>query len=578
MQKVWRVATKAPQSFFDTYPEIDEVVAQLLYIRGIRDPESIELFLTPEYSEHVYDPFLFRDMRKAIARIWDAVDAGEKILLYGDYDADGVCSTAMMADFLKNIGHDNLEIILPHRSKDGYGLNEKTVPKVLALKPDLVITLDCGSTSVFEIATITETGTDVIVVDHHHEPEELPECYALLNCSFASEKYPTKTLCAGGMAYKVIQGLVQHAQDTRATWDKPEGMEKWYLDLAAIATVADMMPLLGENRVLVKYGLMVLNKTRRPGLQALYDVAGLRKGAIDEYHLGFVLGPRINAAGRINHSLGAFELLMETDNEKAMEQARSLQEDNANRQKITREYVAIAKEQVQDQLAQNAPLLAVFGEDWNVGLVGLVAGRLLEAYQRPVIVMSTVDGVTKGSGRSTKGFHMTEGLEAVSDMLTHFGGHAQACGFTLSTDINRDDFVEAFRAQASKALHNSIPEPELAIDMELEIGQIDWKLFEALEDFKPFGQDAPKPVFVSKNVLVQAHQTVGSENKHLRLTVADAMTSVSRKAIAFNFGNLASELDYGSMADMVYTIDVNEWNGSRELQLKVMDIKKNNSK
>ncbi|MGB0757078.1 MAG: single-stranded-DNA-specific exonuclease RecJ [Patescibacteria group bacterium] len=578
MEHQWTLQPKAPADFFEQHPEVDNIILQLLYNRCITEPEAIETFLKPDYYRDVYDPFLFRAMRKVVDRIWDAIDNGENILLYGDYDADGVCSTGIMAHFLYQHGiKDRVSVILPHRSTEGYGLSSKTVPKVLAAKPDLVITLDCGSTNVAEIKEIQDSGADVIVVDHHHEPEEVPRAFAILNCAFTNETYPTKNLAAGGMAFKVVQALTMHAQETRESWDQPDGSEKWYLDLAAIATVADMVPLIGENRTLVSYGLKVLNKTRRLGLRELITRAGVELGKLTERHIGFVIGPRINSAGRIRHSMDALDLVLTDDLVDAAEKADGLQSDNSERQAMTQDYYKQAKEQVLPQVEKEEKILFAYNPDWNIGLIGLVAGRLLEEYKRPIVVMAEVEGVLKASGRSIKSFHITEALEDNSDLFSQFGGHAQACGFTAAEGVTIDQIKERLRTRAIELVTEEDLVPELKIDVELPLSHISWDLYFVLEQFAPFGQEAPKPVFASKGVMVQAVEPVGTSNQHARIVVTDDK-GVSRKTIGFGFGDWKDKLSYGDFIDIVYDVDVNEWNGSRELQLKLISIKSSEQK
>ena len=388
-EKRWQIKPLAPAAWLKQFPEINPLILQLLYNRHLTTQEQIDRFLSPDYSRDVFDPFLFQDMAKAVERIWQALRQKEKIIIFGDYDADGVCASAALADFFQQLGAEP-EVIIPHRSQEGYGLNKLAVEKILRAKPQLVITLDCGSTNVAEVKKLQQNKIDVIIIDHHHEPEELPQSFSLLNCAFSSESYPSKDLAAGGMVYKLIQGLVQYGQKNKQPIKLAAGTEKWYLDLVALATVADMVPLLGENRTLVKFGLLVLNKTKRPGLQALINLTGLELGKINERHLGYVIGPRINAAGRMRHAQKALELLLATDADSAWQLAKALQEDNSFRQKTTDQYLSVARQQVLEQVEQGNKILFAFSPEWNLGLVGLVAGKLMEEFHRPVMVMGEI--------------------------------------------------------------------------------------------------------------------------------------------------------------------------------------------
>jgi single-stranded-DNA-specific exonuclease len=345
------------------------------------------------------------------------------------------------------------------------------------------------------------------------------------------------------------------------------------LDLVSIATVADMVPLLGENRSLVKYGLLVLNKTKREGLKSLINLTGLKFGKINERHLGFVIGPRINAAGRMQHARGAFDLLMAKDKNKAQELSLLLQEDNSLRQKTTEDYLNQAKVLLEDQIKDKKKILFLYKPEWNLGLVGLVAGKILEEYNRPVLIMSEVDGQIKGSGRSVKGFHITEALEQVKEFLNRYGGHAGACGFTLKDK----KYLTSFQDKLIKIAENKIAEekfvPTLYIDSLIKLKEVDWKLFEDLEKFSPYGQDVPVPRFLSEKLEVVNIEGVGLEQKHLRIFVKDEKGTL-RKTIAFGFGNdWRDKIKLGDYLDLVYEVDVNEWNGNRELQLKVIDLK-----
>lgn len=570
-EKKWQVAPKAEPEWFDNFPELNNNILQLLYNRGLKTESEIENFLNPEYSETVYDPFLFRDMKKAVERIWQAIDKSEKVVIFGDYDADGVCSSVMLADFFKNAGLE-LEVIIPHRSQDGYGLNARAVEKIIKINPKLLITLDCGSTNVAEVEQLSAAFVDVIIVDHHHELEETPKPFALLNCSFAKETYPTKNLAAGGMTYKLIQALSSFGREKNKL-NVVEGWEKWYLDLAAVATVADMVPLRGENRTLVKYGLLVLNKTNRPGLKAIINLTGLKPGRVNERHLGFVIGPRINAAGRMKHALKAFDLLSTNSVRQADDLSRMIQEDNNERQKTTDSYLIKAKKDLVGQIKKNKNIVFVFNPKWNLGLVGLVAGRLLEEFGLPVLVMSEVDGKIKGSGRSIPTFNITEALEMVGDLLERFGGHSQACGFTLKNKKDLPVFNERLSDIAARDVSPDDLQPILEIDAEVELQQMDWNFYEFLEKFSPFGHQMPVPKFVSRDLEIVNIETVGIDNKHLRIYVKDKQ-GITKKAIAFGFGPLwLDKLIVGAKIDLVYEVDVNEWNGNRELQYKVVDLK-----
>ncbi len=573
MSKRWEVKPSAPHEWLGQFPNHNTIILQLLYNRGLETHEAIELFLSPDYTKHVYDPFLFRDMQKAVERIWSAIDTQETIVVYGDYDADGVCSSTIMTDFLQQHGA-TVHVVLPHRTKEGYGLNAKTIPHILAHKPTLVITVDCGTTNVHEVTKLREAGADTIIIDHHHEPAEKPDAYALLNCAFANETYPTKNLAAVGMAFKVIQGLMHYAQNNRPDWKQSEGVEKWYLDLVAIATVADCVPLLGENRVLVKYGLMVLNKTKRPGLQALLHIAGVKPNEVTERHIGFALAPRINAAGRMEHAYQAFELLTTPTYTEAQTKVQQIQHYNTTRQSVTAEYVKSAEAQAQQQVADGAMITCAYEPDWNIGIAGLVASRLVEKFNRPSLVMTDYEDTIKGSGRSIAGFNITTALDAAKDSLKQYGGHEQACGFTLTNKAAMQSFQQAMQEYAAAHITEAMLDPILSIDAAIPLHSINWELLEYVEQFAPFGEQAPKPRFVTRDVHIQSLRTVGTSGQHLKLSITDK-NGTALQAIAFGFGKeWGSVLTFGDVIDIVYELEINEWNGNRDIQLFIQDLQK----
>ncbi len=568
--KQWQIREKYPAEFAEKFPEFHPIIRQLLYNRGIDTQAKVDEFLQPDYSQDLHDPFLFKDMKKAVERIWQAVDKGEQVVVYGDYDADGVCSTALLVSFLQAVGIEP-SVYIPHRELEGYGLNMKVVDQLIAENKNLIITVDCGTANHQEIAKLQSAGIDVIVIDHHHVEEELP-AFAFLNCANSNDNYPFSKLAAVGMVFKVVQALFKQARQDGRKLNIKEGQEKWWLDLVAIATVTDVMPLVGENHTLVKYGLIVLNKTRRLGLRALLEVAGVELGKIDTWQIGFIIGPRLNAAGRMDHANVAYALLMASSEQEARQYALSLQESNIKRQSLTDQFVRQAKEMVKDQLERGDKLLAVFNPKWDLGVVGLIAGRLTEEFHRPSIVITESQGKIKGSGRSIPAFDIIAAVEKSSDFLERFGGHKQACGFTIAGSKEMDNFITALKKEAA-AISEEELKPHLFIDAEVPLHEISWELYSELEKFAPFGQGNPQPKFLTRNLQVIGVDFAGSEDKHIRLMVGDE-AGLIRKTICLGLGEQWGDLQMGDRVDLVYEVSINEWNGNRELQLKIIDIKR----
>ena len=569
VQKVWNIAGQAPVEFAEKFPEIHSIIRQLLFNRDLNTQKKIDEFLYPDYSQDVFDPFLFTDMEKATERIWRAVKNKEKVLVYGDYDADGVCSTTVLTSFFKQVNLP-VDIYIPHRELEGYGLNEIIAREFIKDKYQLIITVDCGTTNIKEVELLQSSGVDVIVTDHHHVASNHVEPYAFLNCSNPEDKYPFKELAGVGMAFKLVQGLIIYEEQHKLGYDFPIGWEKWLLDLVAIATVTDIMPLVSENHTLVKYGLLVLNKTKRLGLQKLITIAGIALGSIDTWQIGFIIGPRLNAAGRIDHANDAYALLNETGLAQVESFAQKLQAANIKRQQLTEQFVREGKELASSQFANNDKILVVYKEDWDLGIVGLIAGRLTEFYRRPTLAITLNQDKIMGSGRSLGGFSIIDAVEQQSKYLTRFGGHEGACGFTIKDKKSLDFFTKAIK-KINIDIDTNLFTNQLEIDAEISLAEVDWQLLEELKKFEPFGEANPSPKFLTRDLQVIGVEFVGEENKHLRLMVGDEKGLV-RKTIGFGLGKEWGGLQMGERIDIVYEAGVNEWNGNREIQLKIIDI------
>ncbi len=586
MQKNWRVLDSAPQNFLKKHPELPPAVANLLYHRNIKTQEKIDEFLNPDYGEDIHDPYLFKDMKKAVKRILKAVEKQEKIIVHGDYDADGVTASVILVSIIKALGGSDVECFLPHRETDGYGLNTNTIQKLAEEKVNLLITCDCGGSNYDEVKLANKNKIDVIITDHHAVPDKLPPALAIIHPQVKNEKYPDKGLAGGAVAFKLMQGiLTKHKEDNELlpNGETHEAFEKWLLDMVAIASVADMVPLLGESRTLTKYGLLVLNKTSRIGLQKLLLEArllgenGIVKKEINTTTIGFQIAPRINAAGRMNHANVAYNLMMTKDETEATQLAQELNNNNQERQEMTKGLVKLSIEQIEDGQMDN-PVLFIFGKDWSPGIVGLIAGRIKERYYKPTIVMAENNGEIMGSGRSIEGFNLIGSLQELPELFEKFGGHPMACGFSLKST----DKLEEFKASLIKKFEEKTKDldigPKLSIDAEVNIDNVDWDMLDTLKKFEPFGQMNEKPKYLSKNITIHSLNSMGKENKHIRIIVKSD-SGKTHKTVGWslcngNGTNWCEELKKGDKIDIVFEVDINEWNGNRELQLTICDLKK----
>lgn len=567
--RFWVVREKMPEEARLIFGNVHATVAQLLWNRGLRTEESAQQFLHPVYEKDLHDPFLFRDMEKAVARLLEAIEKKEKILVHGDYDADGVCASGIMVHTIRLLG-GNVDVFLPHREKDGYGLKKENVERFSEEGVAVIVTCDCGIANTKEIAVAKEKGIDVIITDHHAMPEELPAAFATIHPKVPGETYPWDGLAGGGVAFKLAQALFKRKADK-----VPAGTEKWLLDFVAISSVADMVPLMGETRTMVRFGLVVLQKTRRIGLRKLMEAAGVfdefgvPKKPIDATTIGFQIAPRINAAGRLDHAKAAFTLLMEDDPAQATIFAAALHLQNVERQKQTERCLNEARAMIKEQGWMQDAAIVVAG-DWSPGVVGLVAGRLMDELYRPVFAVSLRENIV-GSGRSISGYHIVDAMKTYSSVFEKFGGHPQACGFTVKRDMV-DKFREAARAHASLTIQGDGFRPLLEIDTDISLKDVNWDLYEQVKTCEPFGIGNPEPLFLSQGVRISDVQLVGAEGKHARFTVSQG-SGDQRKMIAFGFGDRAVNMSPGDHLDVVYTVSMNEWNGRKDLQMKVVDLK-----
>ncbi len=559
----WQLAPQSNDIPYAEYPEIPTPVVRILWNRGLTTQVAIDRFLHPEYSVDCLDPYLFRDMHKACDRIFAARDQHQKVVVHGDYDADGVSAATILHTVLKNLGVQ-VEVFLPHREKDGYGLNINTVKDLHANGADLIITCDCGISNVEQVALANSLGMDVIITDHHQMGKVLPAAHAIIHPRVPGETYPFIDLAGGGVAFKLAQGLIH---DARSGWNEheQETQEKWLLDLVAISTVADMVSLTGENRALVRYGLMVLRKTKRIGLAALLSGAKLDPKQLTETSIGFQIAPRINAAGRMDHANGAYFLMIEEDPRKADELALALNEANTRRQKETEITVREALAQKPDA---EAPALFFYNENWTLGLTGLVAGKLVRQFNRPCFVMGHDGDKVVGSGRSIPGIDLYQSIKQAEKILLAFGGHNQACGFRLPLE-QLPTFQQIVSDYIGTNLATLDTEQKLSIDTTMLFPDISWELLDFLALFPPFGIGNDQPLFETDDVIVISAQPVGKDLNHWKLVLEHQ----GRQLPAIGFDQMHVALKPGDHIDIVYAAAINEWNGNRAIQLQLKDVK-----
>lgn len=563
----WIIAPPVPPVHLAQFSSLPPLLVQLLYNRGVRSAADVAAFLHPTIDDA--NPFLLTGMADAVSRIRQAVRRNEPIAIYGDYDVDGVTATALLVQTLRALGAD-VRPYIPHRVEEGYGLNMTAMENLTRTKTRLVVTVDCGVRSVQEVAYARQLGIDVIITDHHSLGPALPEACAIINprqpaAQTARTRYPFDELAGVGLAFRLAQALLRAERQVPVRrGDAPLPDEQDLLDLVALGTVADVVPLRGENRALVWHGLQQINAARRPGIRAMLAEAGLTPGAVTAYHIGYVLGPRLNAAGRLANAIAAYNLLMAETEEEAEALARELGERNRERQELTRELVSKAQAQVLSEGV--GPILIVAGEEYLAGVVGLVASRLADTFYRPAVVVEWGESQSKGSARSIPEFHITQALDGCAELLIKHGGHAAAAGFTID-NAAWEQFTAQLRQIAAAQLASVELTPQLEVDAVIPLAQADWATAAMLEEMEPVGHANPRPCFVSRNVMVRQFSVVG--NNHLRLTLSDGRIVIN--GIAFGQGAWASHMP--PRIDVAYNLAVDEWNNERRLQLHVQDLR-----
>lgn len=562
MNKIWKINKKAPKAFLNKFPEYSELTVQMLWDRGLKTQKAIDEFFNPDYEQDLHDPFLLKDIKKAIQRIERAAQNKEKVAIFADYDADGVCGATLLTEILK-IFKINPDVYIPDRNREGYGLNLNAIKEISKKGVKLVITVDCGMSDFEEVKLANKLGMDVIIIDHHEVLEKLPSAFAVINPRQRDCKYPFKHLSATGVAFKLAQAI-----------SKKNDWEKWLLDLVAITTVTDSMFLLGENRTLVKYGLMVLSQTKRIGLEALINKTRINKANLTTHIIGFILGPRINAASRVDHGVIAYNLLIASNKSQAEKIAQELEEKNKKRQQITGRILNEARQRVL-KYPKNKKVIIEGDKNWLTGIAGLIAQRLRDEFWRPCFIYQKLDDFSCGSARTVTGFSLVKVLSRCERFLEDYGGHAEAAGWKVSNK-NLNSFKNLLEKIASKEIKKENLIPFLEIDAEIKIQDLDWSIFEEIQKFAPFGRGNSSPLFLSKGLKISEIRCVGSNGNHLKLSLEiEAEKGLKRfKAIGFGLSDFCDRIKIGDRIDIVFELISNEWNGMKELQLKIIDLKK----
>lgn len=562
MQKRWTLLTadEAKTNALHESLNINKTVCKILVQRGYETFEDAKHFFRPQLS-HLNNPWLMKDMDKAVERILSAFNNQEKILVFGDYDVDGTTSVASMFQFLKKL-HDQIDFYIPHRYKEGYGVSKMGIDFAKENGFALIISLDCGIKSVELIAYAKTLGIDFIVCDHHLPDNELPPAVAILNAKQTDCKYPYKELCGCGVGFKLMQALTDRLQ-------LPEESYLQYLDLVATAIAADIVPMTGENRVLAFYGLKRVNENPCAGIKALMKLAGVQKEMLIT-NLVFIIAPRINAAGRMDDAKKAVQLFIEQDETKAFEFAEMLHNDNTDRKEvdssITEEALLIIKN---DPLHAAKKTTVVYQEHWHKGVVGIVASRLIEKHYRPTIVLTKSGDYAAGSARSVTGFNLYEAIHDCREHLLGYGGHFAAAGMTLPLQ-NIEVFSHAFEEAVTKRITPELLVPETVIDAEILFSELNPSFYNILCQMEPFGPENMRPTFIAKKVKETGFSKI-VKDLHLRFSVKQK--DIHLTGIGFNMADKFELLQMDKPLDIVFALDMNEWNGEKNLQMKVIDVR-----
>ncbi len=566
----WSIAeSPPPEHIARLAKEIDvpDPIAKVLILRKITDYDTAKAYFRPTLDQ-LHDPFLMTDMREAVARMMRALQSREHILVFGDYDVDGTNGASMLYLFFKELGA-SVRYYIPDRIKEGYGVSRASIDKAKQLGVTLFVAIDCGITAVEQVEYARENGIDVIICDHHEPGPVLPRAVAVLDPIRPGDQYPFKHLCGCGVGFKFIQSLAKEL-GRKSTIES-------YLDFVTLSSTADIVPLIGENRVLVRKGLEVLNSSPRPGIKALIESSNLKVGEISSGNIVFVLAPRINAVGRLGDAMRAVQLLICQDPVEAGRLAQVLEEENRNRRRIDEDTFTEAQ-QLADALVEPDAhsALVLHQENWHPGVIGIVASRMVERYYKPSIMLATVDGVVKGSARSVSGFDIYKALQRCEDTLIQFGGHKYAAG--LSVEVDRvGAFRDAFNSAVKELMSEELKNPELSIDTEITLSDVTPRFARILNEFAPFGPGNMRPTFVARNLEVVGSPRVVGKN-HLRFKVRQNGNIVD--AIGFGLGDLIDRVAQGRQnTECVFCVEQNDYHpagtrpGEPTIQLKIKDVR-----
>ncbi|PCI94494.1 MAG: single-stranded-DNA-specific exonuclease RecJ [Flavobacteriales bacterium] len=569
MKKRWKTNEQANQEDIQKLSSelnnLDATLTNILLQRKINTFEKAKTFFRPSLDE-IHDPFLMKDMDKAVERLQKAIKNEEKILVYGDYDVDGTTSVALVYSYLKNF-YDNLTYYIPDRYTEGYGISYQGIDYAADNDFKLIIALDCGIKAIEKIDYASDKGVDFIICDHHRPGDEIPKAVAVLDQKREDCNYPFKELSGCGVGFKLMQAWTQ-----KEGKDESNLME--YLDLLAISTCADIVPITGENRVFVYYGLKVINENPRLGIKTMVELAKL-KNELTVTDVVFTIAPRINAAGRIETGNKAVQMLVEENKVKALEFGNNINNLNVERKELDRAITKDGLAMIDDNVdLQNKKTTVLYSENWHKGVIGIVASRLIETHYRPTIILTESNGKATGSARSVKDFDVYDAIDACSDLLEQFGGHKYAAGLTMKLE-NLEAFTEKFEQIVAEQIDPELLIPQIGIDAKLELHQITDKFNNILKQFAPTGPGNMRPVFMSENVfMTNRSRKIGEDKTHLRLEVfQEENPNIKFNCIGFGLGNVLDDLDEGIPFNIVYNIEENHWNGNTTLQLNLKDIK-----
>ena len=538
--------------------EISEILARALVNRGITDEQDIRIFLEPTRNDF-YDPFLFPDMEKAVDRIIEAINNNEKVMIYGDYDVDGITSVTVLKKFLKERGLET-GVYIPNRLEEGYGLNKEAIKKIIDQEYKLIITVDCGISGIEEIEECNRLGIQTIVTDHHEAGDVLPDAYAVVDAKRKDNKYPFRELAGVGVVFKLIQAI-----STKLNLEDKEYLK--YLDIVAVGTISDIVPLVNENRVIAKLGLMLIKMTKNVGLRELIIAANYKQ--IDSNTISFGIAPRINACGRMGHQEEALDLFLTDNIVEAKEITNQLNQYNLERQEIEGNIYKQALQKLNEEGIENRNAIVLGGDKWYHGVIGIVASKLTESFFKPTVLVCFEGEDGKGSGRSIPTFDLYEALNYSGEYLERFGGHAMAVGLTVKKE-NFEDFKEKFEEFAGQKNVKQIL-PTIKIDGEISKNDLKIETVEELKKLEPFGEKNQRPSFLYKGLKINSIRAL-SEGKHLKLSVRDDNMLID--VIGFNLGHLADEFLIGDKVDLVGILEINEYNGIKKVQINLKDIMK----